>query len=96
MLLLLQLFSQMWPTSYMSCYCQCSTVAQQHASVSAGGEAEATGAVQPDLASKLSQAGVDKNSALYKAAARIQSRFRGYAVRKVCLVASLYTGHVLA
>ena len=39
--------------------------------------------VQPDLADKLSRAGVDKQSALYKAAARIQSRFRGYTVRKV-------------
>lgn len=38
---------------------------------------------QPDLADKLSRAGVDKESALYKAAARIQSRFRGYTVRKV-------------
>ena len=42
--------------------------------------------VQPDLADKLSRAGVDKESALYKAAARIQSRFRGYTVRKVRLV----------
>ncbi len=39
--------------------------------------------LQPDLADKLSRAGVDKESALYKAAARIQSRFRGYTVRKV-------------
>lgn len=39
--------------------------------------------VQPDLADKLSKAGVDKESALYKAAARIQSWFRGYTVRKV-------------
>lgn len=39
--------------------------------------------VQPDLADKLSKAGVDKESALFKAAARIQSRFRGYTVRKV-------------
>ena len=39
--------------------------------------------VQPDLADKLSRAGADKGSALYKAAARIQSRFRGYTVRKV-------------
>ncbi|DBA67583.1 TPA: hypothetical protein ACH3X2_001852 [Trebouxia sp. C0005] len=38
--------------------------------------------IQPDLADKLSRAGVDKESALYKAAARIQSRFRGYTVRK--------------
>ncbi|KAL0055849.1 hypothetical protein WJX82_005035 [Trebouxia sp. C0006] len=38
--------------------------------------------LQPDLADKLSRAGVDKESALYKAAARIQSRFRGYTVRK--------------
>lgn len=45
--------------------------------------------VQPDLADKLSRAGVDKNSALYKAAARIQSRFRGYTVRKVTAVACL-------
>ena len=49
----------------------------------AAGVREADGSVQPDLASKLSDAGVDKNSALYKAAARIQSRFRGYTVRKV-------------
>lgn len=42
--------------------------------------------VQPDLADKLSKAGVDKESALYKAAARIQSRFRGYTVRKVKLL----------
>ena len=39
--------------------------------------------IQPDLADKLSLAGVDKDSPLYKAAARIQSRFRGYTVRKV-------------
>lgn len=52
----------------------------------AASDREADGAVQPDLANKLSDAGVDKNSALYKAAARIQSRFRGYTVRKVCLV----------
>ncbi|KAL3147670.1 hypothetical protein ABBQ32_002423 [Trebouxia sp. C0010 RCD-2024] len=38
--------------------------------------------VQPDLADKLSRAGVDKQSALYRAAARIQSQFRGYTVRK--------------
>ena len=49
-----------------------------------GGAAEhIEGGMQPDLADKLSQAGVDKESALYKAAARIQSRFRGYTVRKV-------------
>ena len=45
--------------------------------------------VQPDLADKLSKAGVDKESALYKAAARIQSRFRGYTVRKVKLLNTL-------
>jgi len=39
--------------------------------------------LQPNLADKLSRAGMDKESALYKAAARIQSRFRGYTVRKV-------------
>ena len=54
---------------------------------SAGGvndAAEQSGeSLQPDLADKLSRAGVDKESALYKAAARIQSRFRGYTVRKV-------------
>lgn len=52
---------------------------------SAGGvnAAEQSGELlQPDLADKLSRAGVDKESALYKAAARIQSRFRGYTVRK--------------
>lgn len=48
--------------------------------LAAGNDAEQ---VQPDLADKLSKAGVDKESALYKAAARIQSRFRGYTVRKV-------------
>ncbi len=49
-----------------------------------GGAAELSdGLLQPDLADKLSMAGVDKESALYKAAARIQSSFRGYAVRKV-------------
>lgn len=47
--------------------------------------------VQPDLADKLSKAGVDKESALYKAAARIQSRFRGYTVRKVNLLHPVYT-----
>ena len=52
----------------------------------AAGDRQASGAVQPDLATKLSDAGVDKNSALYKAAARIQSRFRGYTVRKVRLL----------
>ena len=49
----------------------------------AGGNGEDGVTVQPDLADKLSRAGVDKESALYKAAARIQSRFRGYTVRKV-------------
>ena len=49
----------------------------------ADGASEQQGGVQPDLADKLSQAGVDKESALYKAAARIQSRFRGYRLRKV-------------
>ena len=44
--------------------------------------------LQPDLADKLSRAGVDKESALYKAAARIQSRFRGYTVRKVSCIES--------
>ena len=57
--------------------------------------------MQPDLADKLSRAGVDKESALYKAAARIQSRFRGYTVRKVgcmlralCIAGSSAVGHV--
>lgn len=62
------------------------------------GAREADGAVQPDLASKLSDAGVDKNSALYKAAARIQSRFRGYTVRKVrplCLLAHTLSSDLL-
>lgn len=49
----------------------------------ADGASEQQGGVQPDLADKLSQAGVDKESALYKAAARIQSRFRGFRLRKV-------------
>lgn len=69
--------------------------AAQGGSAHAGGprESDASGAarndaeqVQPDLADKLSKAGVDKESALYKAAARIQSRFRGYTVRKVKLL----------
>lgn len=46
--------------------------------------------VQPDLADKLSRAGVDKQSALYRAAARIQSQFRGYTVRKVIAVANVH------
>ena len=68
--------------------------AQGGASHAAGqGESDANGVArndaekaQPDLADKLSKAGVDKESALYKAAARIQSRFRGYTVRKVKLL----------
>ena len=43
----------------------------------------ATGALRPDLAQYLAKGGLDKESALYKAAARIQSRYRGYVVRKV-------------
>ena len=66
--------------------------AAQRRSQQAGGASEsrangvarnAAEQVQPDLADKLSKAGVNKQSALYKAAARIQSRFRGYTVRKV-------------
>lgn len=37
--------------------------------------------VDPEL-QKLLSSGQDKNSAIYKAAVRIQSRFRGYVVRK--------------
>lgn len=35
------------------------------------------------MAQYLAKGGIDKNSAIYRAATRIQSRYRGYAVRKV-------------
>ena len=69
--------------------------AAQGGSAQAGGQGESDAnrvarsdaeQAQPNLADKLSKAGVDKESALYKAAARIQSRFRGYTVRKVKLL----------
>lgn len=47
------------------------------------------GVMRPDLAQYLAKGGLDKESAIYKAAARIQSRYRGYAVQKVPLLLRL-------
>ena len=41
--------------------------------------------LRPDIGQHLQQSGLDTNSAAYRAAVRIQSRFRGFAVRKVRL-----------
>ena len=57
------------------------TTAEAHAEQQLNQQVE--GAMRPDLASRLQKSGVDKESAIYRAAVRIQSRFRGYAVRKV-------------
>jgi uncharacterized protein YchJ len=45
--------------------------------------------MRPDLAEYLGRGGVGTDSAIYKAAVRIQSRYRGYVVRKVSLMISL-------
>ena len=44
-------------------------------------------AIDPDVEARASDAGLDKDSVLYKAVVRIQSRYRGYAVRKVDICA---------
>ncbi|CAL8469827.1 g9369 [Coccomyxa elongata] len=46
-------------------------------------DAEPTaGVMRPDMAQYLAKGGMDKESAIYKAITRIQSHYRGYAVRK--------------
>lgn len=72
------------------------TAEQSDSHTDAASERQTEVAAQPDLANKLRDAGVDKSSALYKAAARIQSRFRGYTVRKVCLLHFLANLKLLA
>lgn len=53
------------------------------------------GAARLDLAQCPAKSGLDESSALHRAAVRIQSRYRGYAVRKVrCLLpAQVGTDH---
>ncbi len=41
--------------------------------------------MRPDMAQYLAKGGMDNESAIYKAITRIQSHYRGYAVRKVRL-----------
>ncbi len=41
------------------------------------------GVLRPDLPEAMQAAGMDRSSALYKAVVRIQSRYRGYVIRKV-------------
>ena len=41
------------------------------------------GVMRPDMAQYLAKGGMDRESAIYKAITRIQSHYRGYAVRKV-------------
>ena len=53
--------------------------------LSAQPEAQVPGVLRPDIGQHLQQSGLDTNSAAYRAAVRIQSRFRGFAVRKVRL-----------
>lgn len=48
-----------------------------------GGGAAQGGVLRPDLPGAMQRAGVDKQSALYRAVVRIQSRYRGYVIRKV-------------
>ena len=55
-------------------------------SLSAQPEAQVPGVLRPDIGQHLQQSGLDTNSAAYRAAVRIQSRFRGFAVRKVRVV----------
>ena len=51
---------------------------------------EANGEKQAGAAESLVAQGLlDKQSSLYRAAVRIQARYRGYVVRKVCLCGSL-------
>ena len=59
------------------------------------------GVLRADLPGAMQRAGVDKQSALYRAVVRIQSRYRGYVIRKVRPPASTdssvrwqYAGHV--
>ena len=46
-------------------------------------QAASSGVLRPDLPVAMQQAGLDKQSALYRAVVRIQSRYRGYVIRKV-------------
>ena len=39
--------------------------------------------LRPELPEAMQRAGMDKQSALYRAVVRIQSRYRGYVIRKV-------------
>ena len=54
-------------------------------------------AVDPDVEARATDAGLDKDSVLYKSVVRIQSRYRGYAVRKVGICAErnvvIHRGH---
>lgn len=52
--------------------------------MSEGGAPAQAGVLRPDLPDAMQKAGVDKQSALYRAVVRIQSRYRGYVIRKVC------------
>ena len=45
--------------------------------------ASSAGIMRPDLQAYLSKGGLDKDSAIYRAAVKIQSRYRGFAVQKV-------------
>jgi IQ calmodulin-binding motif len=52
--------------------------------VAAGaGAPQGAGILRPDVAEFLGRGGIDADSAIYRAAVRIQSRYRGYVVRKV-------------
>lgn len=52
-------------------------------SLAAQPEAQVPGVLRQDVSQHLQHSGLDTSSAAYRAAVRIQSRFRGFAVRKV-------------